>query len=198
MSIPPFLQSDHVVLRPLERESYAMHTAAWASDREVVRYLSRGTWPVTREDALREYDAKLGSRTDIEFGVHDRDADAFVGVTGLHSVNAVAMSCEFRILLGERSVWKKGFGTETCQLLVSYAFEILNMNRVWLGVNASNVGAHRSYKKSGFIAEGVLREEVYRNGRYHDVIRMSVLRREYEALRPSWNIAQWLEQQFPR
>jgi lysyl-tRNA synthetase class I len=38
----------------------------------------------------------------------------------------------------------------------------------------------KSYEKSGFKIEGILRDEMYRNGRYYDMIRMSVLRPEYE------------------
>jgi RimJ/RimL family protein N-acetyltransferase len=37
----------------------------------------------------------------------------------------------------------------------------------------------KSYEKSGFKREGVLRQEIYRNGKYYDAIRMSVLRQEY-------------------
>jgi RimJ/RimL family protein N-acetyltransferase len=187
-----------VALRALERDVYATQMPRWVATREVVRYLVRGSWPVTREEALADYDTKVGSKSDIELGVHAGPEGSLVGVAGLHMVNNVARSCEFRVLLGDPSVWRQGLGTETCQLLSSYAFELLNMNRVWLGVSASNAGAHRSYEKSGFVTEGVLREEVYRNGRYHDVIRMGLLRREYEALRPTWAILPWIERQFPK
>ncbi|MCC6644967.1 MAG: GNAT family N-acetyltransferase [Polyangiaceae bacterium] len=198
MTDTPFLQGERLTLRVLDRAAFIDKNPAWTSDREVVRHLSRGTWPVTRDDAAREHDARLGARGDIELGVHDRDGGGFVGVTGLHSHNTVARSCEFRILIGERAAWNKGLGTEACQLMTAYAFELLNMNRVWLGVNADNEGARRSYVKSGFVEEGRLREEVYRNGAYHDVVRMSVLRREYEALRTGWALWPWIERQFPR
>lgn len=198
MSDAAFLEGERLTLRVLDRTAYADRCAAWTSDREVVRHLSRGTWPLTREEAARDFDAKVGSRTDVELGIHDRDGGGFVGVTGLHSLNTVAHSCEFRILIGDRRAWNKGLGTEACQLMTAYAFELLHMNRVWLGVNADNEGAHRSYQKSGFTEEGRLREEVYRNGVYHDVVRMSVLRREYEALRTTWALWPWIERQFPR
>lgn len=194
----PFLEADRVQLRVLDRDAYAEKNRDWTSDREVVRHLSRGTWPVTREEAYRDFDAKVASRADVELAIHDRETGAFVGVTGLHSFNVVARSCEFRILIGDKSVWKKGLGTETCQLMTAYGFELLNMNRVWLGVNADNLPAVRSYQKSGFFEEGKLRDEVYRNGVFHDVLRMSVLRREYEALRTSWAIQPWIDRQFPR
>ncbi|MEK6858024.1 MAG: GNAT family protein, partial [Nanoarchaeota archaeon] len=68
---------------------------------------------------------------------------------------------------------------EVTKLLVQYAFDKLNLNKVYLGVNVENIGAVKSYEKTGFVHEGRLREEVYRNGRYYDVHKMSILRSEW-------------------
>ena len=57
---------------------------------------------------------------------------------------------------------------------------LLSNNRIWLGVNAANERAVRAYEKAGFVKEGLLRQEQFRNGRYDDVVRMAVLRDEYK------------------
>ena len=46
--------------------------------------------------------------------------------------------------------------------------------------------------------EGVLRDETFRNSRYYDAVRMSILRDEYDGLRDQWAIADKLQDQFPR
>jgi RimJ/RimL family protein N-acetyltransferase len=63
--------------------------------------------------------------------------------------------------------------------MLRYGFELLNFNRIWLGVNASHTIAVDSYMKSGFVKEGLLRQEIYRNSRYYDAVRLSILRDEY-------------------
>ena len=57
------------------------------------------------------------------------------------------------------------------------------MNRVWLKVYEDNERGRRAYERVGFRQEGVLREDVWREGRYWDSILMSVLRQEWLAAR---------------
>jgi RimJ/RimL family protein N-acetyltransferase len=58
----------------------------------------------------------------------------------------------------------------------------MNLNKVKLGVFDGNDRAHAVYRKCGFVEDGRLRQEYYQDGRYWDVIQMSVLRDEFYAL----------------
>lgn len=174
-------------IRPLQRADYIERMPLWFADREVSRYVVRAVLPQTAEELEAAYEQSVASRNDLEWGI-DVLGGGPVGIAGLHQLNWIARSAELRILLGERSSWGHGVGTEATQLLVAYAFESLALHRVWLGVNAENVGARTTYERSGFQVEGVLRDDLFRNGRYYDVVRMSVLRSEYEAVAPGWPI----------
>lgn len=77
----------------------------------------------------------------------------------------------------------KGYGTRMYDLIFTYCFDYLNMNRVWLFVLDSNTKAISLYGKMGFQKEGIQREAIYRNGKYHGYIMMSILRSEYESKR---------------
>ena len=87
----------------------------------------------------------------------------------------------YTVLIGEPSMFDKGYGTEATLTTLAYGFERLNMEVIHLGVSASNVRAVRSYEKAGFIQEGVRRNYVYSRGKYHDAVMMSVLRQDYMA-----------------
>jgi len=191
-----FIEGRTVFLRPLEPADYGERMLRWADDREVTRYLVRGTYPLTREQHLHRYEELIASPTDLEMAIVSSDDDETVGVAGLHQIDRLARSAEFRVLIGERGRWGKGIGTEVLQLLVAYAFEVLNLNKVWLGVNEANEGAVKSYEKAGFEREGVLRQEIYRNGRYYDVVRMSILRNEYEDVMGSWPVLPEIQRQL--
>ena len=49
-------------------------------------------------------------------------------------------------------------------------------------INAHNERAQAAYRKAGFVEEGRLRQAMYREGVYHDILVMGLLRDEFEAL----------------
>ena len=191
-----FLKGRLCYLRTLALADLTDRMPAFAADRDVVRYLVRGTYPLLPEQARAEYEKMIDSREEVQFAVCDSSDDLFLGAAGLHSLNWIARHGEFRILLGAKERWGKGIGTEALRLLLAYGFEVLNLEKIWLGVNARNARAARSYERAGFVAEGRLRQEVYRGGAYHDVLRYSLLRKEYEQLKPKWEIAALLSDQL--
>ena len=82
-------------------------------------------------------------------------------------------------MIGEKSEWNKGYGSEVITLLARHCIETLNLNRVFLRVYTDNIRAVRSYEKAGLVLEGRLREAVYKFGKYEDMLVMSVLRSEW-------------------
>lgn len=72
-----------------------------------------------------------------------------------------------------------GHGKAGFKLILDYCFKELNMHRVWLLVLDTNTRAYELYKKLGFVEEGSQRERIYRDGKYHNYIMMSILRNEY-------------------
>jgi ribosomal-protein-alanine N-acetyltransferase len=88
-----------------------------------------------------------------------------------------------RLALGifDRRFWARGYGTEAIRLLLRHAFDDLRLHRVDLLVIEYNARAIRAYEKSGFVREGVARENALVDGvRYDDVV-MSILAHEYRA-----------------
>ena len=86
---------------------------------------------------------------------------------------------EFGIMIGDKTYWNQGFGTEAVQLLVKHGFNTLNLNRIYLHVFENNPRAIRAYEKAGFIHEGRKRQAEFKDGKYIDVLVMSMLREEF-------------------
>ncbi|MBI4738040.1 GNAT family N-acetyltransferase [Candidatus Woesearchaeota archaeon] len=72
----------------------------------------------------------------------------------------------------------QGLGTKTYKLMCDYCFKELNMHKVTLYVGNFNDRGKHLYQKMGFKEEGVLKEALYRDGKYHDCIIMSLFRRD--------------------
>jgi RimJ/RimL family protein N-acetyltransferase len=174
----PFLAGDVVYCRGV-REQDAAAMSEWLNDDEVTSLLFQGLRPQTAPTLWETWSRESQDPGTVSLAICRRADDAFVGTTGLYQIQWVTRSAEFRVFIGDKRFWDQGAGTECARLMARYAFEKLNLNRVWLGVNAANERAVRAYEKTGFAREGVLRQEQYRNGRYYDVIRMGMLRDEY-------------------
>ena len=75
-----------------------------------------------------------------------------------------------------------GFATAAAKLAMAYAFDALNLYKLYLVVDNENVRAIHVYSKLGFQAEGVLIHEFFANGAYHDATRMCIFQHEYRSL----------------
>lgn len=177
----PFVIGDRVYLRGLEKIDLTGNMSQWANDSDVTYYMFMGATPSTGERLEDEYEPLWKSKIDIVLAVIDKKTDVHIGNVGLYVINWISRAAELRIIIGEKKYWNKGYGTEASQLTVAYGFEKLNLNKIWLGVNQDNKSAVKTYEKAGFIHEGILRQEIYRNGQYYDALRMSILRDEYFA-----------------
>jgi RimJ/RimL family protein N-acetyltransferase len=172
-----FLIGTHIYLRPLERED-APAIVPWFNDPEVIRTLRRYL-PLTLVEEQEFIDHLRNSDHDLALSIALKESDRLIGVTGLHEIDYKNRHAGLGILIGDKSEWGKGHGTEAARLLIGYAFDTLNMNRVWLHVYEYNARGLRSYEKLGFQREGVLRQDNFRDGRYWDTIVMAVLRQDW-------------------
>jgi RimJ/RimL family protein N-acetyltransferase len=176
----PFLIGEAIYLRPLEKAD-APSIVRWFNDAEINRNLLRYR-PMTLAEEEEFILSGAGRCEDgIVLGIALRDTDALIGVTGLHPPDLRNRHAAFGITVGEKPEQGKGHGTAATRLILRYAFETLNLNRVWLEVYEYNQSGRRVYEKVGFRTEGVLRQHTYRQGRYWNMIIMGILREEWDA-----------------
>ncbi len=174
----PFLVGAQVYLRPLERAD-APVLAGYLNDAEVRRSL-RSDRPLSVAEEEEFIDRIQRSRDDVVLGIVRREGDRLLGVVGLHGLQDPSRQAQFGIFIGDPGEWGKGHGTEATALVVGYGFATLNLNRIWLHVYDHNRRGIRVYEKVGFREEGILRQAVFREGRYCDVITMALLRQDWK------------------
>jgi len=76
---------------------------------------------------------------------------------------------------GERG---RGVGTFAVRKMCEVAFTELRAHRVELGVYPDNVAAIRVYEKCGFRREAILRKYIHHDGKWRDLLWMSLLRKD--------------------
>ncbi len=170
------LTGDRVTLRALNSEDYPALVRAYNDVELELLGGGRPPRPVTLPMVAEMFDEAVKASDAFTFAI---EADAqLIGTCGLHSVNRVDRTAEIGIGIVNRDYHGRGYGREAMRLLLDFAFRLQNLRRVWLEVHGSNERAIRSYRASGFVEEGRLREHVWSAGRYDDLIQMGLLRRE--------------------
>jgi len=102
-----------------------------------------------------------------------------VGSCSLRNILQQAKNAELQIRIGVEYYRNKGYGTSAIKLLLQFGFLDLNLKRIYLNVFSNNLAAIKSYEKVGFIKEGLKRKAVFIEGKYLDVLMMSILDSEY-------------------
>lgn len=167
----PVLHGPRIVLRPLA-PSDLHRCVKWFSDPQVIRFLGRSR-PVTlpeEEQWFRDYERKTD---ELIFAI---DVDSVhIGNLGLHRIDRTHRKAEIGIVIGEREYWELGYGTEAMHAALDYAFGALGVHKVSLDVLEFNERAIRTYERLGFEQEGIREADVYKDGRFIRVMRMSLL-----------------------
>lgn len=153
----------------------------WLNDPEVIRYLKLYA-PLSMPDEEDWYKAMREDPSQMVFAV-ETETGQHIGNLGLMHLNWKDRSAELGIVIGDKSQWGKGYAQDAVQSLLAFVFEQMNLNRIHLRVYADHAAAITVYRKCGFVEEGRLREDVYAEGRYHDMLVMSILKREFEGAR---------------
>jgi len=177
-----FLQGDKVILKQIETgdlKKLSGLISAWVNDGLVTYYMFTGQTPKNLKQIQADFEKLLATDHNIIFLVLDKKTEKPIGYAGLYEINLTARKAEYRVLIGETDFWGKGLGTEITELLTFYGFDRLNLNRIYLGFTSENKSAQKAYEKSGYKFEGTLRQDIYRNSKYYDSVRMAVLRDEY-------------------
>ena len=73
----------------------------------------------------------------------------------------------------------KGTGTDSIMALLRYCFDELRLNRICTTFLDYNKPSQATFKKCGFQIEGCMRQHIYKNGSYHDMLFAGILRNEY-------------------
>ncbi|HAT35734.1 MAG TPA: N-acetyltransferase [Rhodospirillaceae bacterium] len=178
MTKQSFISGEKIDLCRIDRDDLASY-ADWLDDSEVTELLEMGARPTREKDEDAFWTLVNDTDDAITFGIREKSSGKIVGTCGLYLIQWICRRAQFNILIGDKSVWENGYGTEACRLTVQYGFEKLNLNSIQLGVNSENKRALRSYEKCGFVKEGERRQFIFRNGRYYDLTEMSILREEF-------------------
>lgn len=170
------IRSNRVALRALEKSDTSfLHSLH--NNSKTMGYFFEEPFETLRE--LEDlYEKYVHNTSERRFVLEDLDSRSSVGVLSLIEIDEINRKCEIDIIIDEK-FQGRGFGKEGFVLGVKYAFDILNLQKVYLLLLPDNIPGLKIYEYSGFRKECRLRKEFYVNGHYVDAMRMCMFENEW-------------------
>jgi RimJ/RimL family protein N-acetyltransferase len=169
------IAGEHVILRAFERDD-AERCYRWMNDPNIVRTL-KTRYPIAFQNELEWLDRAMdGHATERHFAIERKDDRSHIGNASIHDIDWVSRVASFGLFIGEPTAWNRGFGSDAIGTLVRFAFEEMNLHKLRIHVFDYNDRAKHVLEAQGFVQEGRLRREFYREGTYHDIVILSTFR----------------------
>ncbi len=173
----PFLIGEKIYLRAPETDDAPVYALS-ENNPEARAYLYYAL-PTNVQAHRQRIEERINDHNSIWFTIATKEPDVPIGTTALVRIDWVGRMATFYIAIADSKNWSQGYGSEATRMVVDYAFETLNFNRIQLHVSVDNPRAVKAYEKTGFIIEGTLRQAMYFDNRYHDFYLMSILREDW-------------------
>jgi len=169
------LRAKHITLRPFERK-YIVKYRKWINDPEIASLIDR-VLPVSEMEHEKWFENIQKDKNSVFFAIHQNKSSRYIGNVWLWDINWRHRKGEVRIVIGKKGDQGKGMGTEALLLISDFAFNCLNLHKIYAYVLASNKRARKSFEKAGFSVEGTLKGDRFVNKKYEDIYFLGKIRK---------------------
>jgi RimJ/RimL family protein N-acetyltransferase len=178
------IAGEHVILRAFERED-AERCYRWMNDPNIVRTL-KTRYPIAFQNEAEWLERAMHAHAnERHFAIERRDDRTHIGNASIHDIDWVSRAGWFGLFIGEPTAWNRGFGSDAIITLVRFAFDEMNLRKLRINVFDYNDRAKHVLETHGFVAEGRLRDDFFREGSYHDLVIYSIFRDAPREAQPS-------------
>jgi RimJ/RimL family protein N-acetyltransferase len=175
------LIGNKIILRPLKIEDLEK-THGWRNNLELIKLVQGIRFPKTLEMDKEWFDNALNDKSNrnIYFGIDEIETNDFIGIIQLNNIDYISGTAIWGFVIGDKIKHGKGYSVEAPNLLFNYAFNILNLRKIFGYPISYNNATLRMHQKIGkFTEEGRLKKHIFFDNEYHDVIIMSLFKEDF-------------------
>ena len=178
----PVLQGRRVTLRePRPADAASLFTLLSTDD--VSRFISP---PPSSVEGFERYIAwenrQRAAGQYVCFAIVTRGEDTPIGLIHVRALGPGFGTADWGFALGSE-FWGKGIFNEAAELVLDFAFDVLDVHRLEARAALCNGRGNGALKKLGADREGILRHAFFRNGDYLDQVMWSILHEDWKKRR---------------
>jgi [ribosomal protein S5]-alanine N-acetyltransferase len=176
----PILESDVIKMRRLEHDDIAS-IIEYASNIEIANntFVPHPYPPEAAIEFVTITREQWNKDEGYVFALIEKQRGSFVGVMGLHPEPKNYLA-EVGYWIGQPH-WGKGYATYALRLLIQFAFERTDLNRVYARHFLTNPASGRVMEKAGMTYEGTSRQVVFHHEEFKDAALYAILKEDYHA-----------------
>lgn len=172
-------EEKRVYLRALEPEDYKT-SISWRNDDEINSMLGGMKRFVSEAYEAKWVDDAIFHSRDVRLAVCLKENDLYIGNVYMTDIDERNQSCVSHVLIGDKRYWGRGIATEAYRLALEYMFNERNIHRVMAIVLENNIASLKMHQKVGYQIEGLMRDSVYKDGKWQNQYILGLLRDEYK------------------
>lgn len=166
---------DEIVLRGVEANDNAM-LLSLINDPDTEMMLGGSSWPVSETEQLKWFERQEQNKTTMRCVIAPKeDFNKAIGTIILNEIDPHNGTGHIHIKISKDGVRGKGYGKDAVKSLTRYAFDELRLNCIYANILPYNEASIRLFEKCGYEREGVLRERVYKRGKFYDLYAYSII-----------------------
>ena len=169
------LTGEKVFLRDLHPSDVNDTYCRWMKDPEAVQFLESRFETPSIETLRRYAEEKIADPDTYLFAICDNANARHIGNIKLGPINRIHRRASIGIVIGEKTLFGRGFGTESIRLVIAFSFNDLNLHKLTAGCYAPNRAAEMAFANNGFIREGLRRQHSLYHGDYVDVVELGLI-----------------------
>ncbi len=150
----------------------------WINDKKINKYITAEI-PISLAKERKYVRSMVRSKNSKHFIIEILPSREPIGIMSLGKIDQRHHKATTGAFIAESKYWGEGYGSDAKMALLKYAFTKLNMNRVESHVFTSNPRSRRYNEKCGYKYEGLLRQNVCKNGKYIDDWILAVLKKDW-------------------
>jgi len=169
------LTGENIFLRGIHPSDVNDTYHLWMKDPETIQFLESRFKKPSIEDLKQYVKANIADPDTYLFAICEKKNTRHIGNIKLGPINRIHRRASIGIVIGEKTLFGRGFGTESIRLVVAFSFNDLNLHKLTAGCYAPNRAAEMAFANNGFIREGLRRKHSLYHGDYVDVVELGLI-----------------------
>lgn len=140
------------------------------------------TDPVLTLEIQKKWFKKINNDSSLRYWIIHYE-DTPIGLLWLYGIDQVNKRCEWGYFIGEDDFRGRGLARTLECNIYDYVFNVMNLNKLHCEVFAFNEKVVSIHKKFGSDIEGVLKQHIYKQGKFFDIVCMGIIAEKWKNIK---------------